>query len=98
MSHLVLFYSSVFLVQLPRLGKRELILVLFARLLDLCLFGFVGFAFLLVCGFVIVALSGLFSYLFFIWGVFQSLLVSHLSCFWFVERVVAFPVHRQLSF
>ena len=35
---------SVFLVlRLPRLGKRELILVLFVRLFDLCLFGFVGF-------------------------------------------------------
>ena len=42
---------SVFLVlQLPRLGKRELILVLFVRLFDLCLFGFVGFLFLLGSG------------------------------------------------
>ena len=30
--------------------KRELILVLFVRLFDLCLFGFVGFLFLLVSG------------------------------------------------
>ena len=37
-------------VRLPRLGKRELILVLFVRLIDLCLFGFVGFLFLLVSG------------------------------------------------
>ena len=29
------------------LGKREIILVLFVRLFDLCLFGFVGFLFLL---------------------------------------------------
>ena len=35
---------------LPRLGKRELILVLFMRLFDLCFFGFVGFLFLLVSG------------------------------------------------
>ena len=35
---------------LNRLGKRELILVLFVRLFDLCLFGFVGFLFLLVSG------------------------------------------------
>ena len=35
---------------LPRLGKRELILVLFVRLFDLCLFGFVGFLFLLGSG------------------------------------------------
>ena len=42
---------SVFLVlRLPRLGKRELILVLFVCLFDLCLFGFVGFLFLLVSG------------------------------------------------
>ena len=51
------------------LGKRELILVLFVRLLDLCLFGFVGFLFLLMSGkgvgFMIVALPGFFSYLFF---------------------------------
>ena len=40
--------SSVLLVlRLPRLGKRELILVLFVRLFDFCLFGFVGFLFLL---------------------------------------------------
>ena len=43
--------------------------MLFVRLFDLCLFGFVGFLFLLVSGedytwFVIVALPGLFSYLF----------------------------------
>ena len=42
---------SVFLaLRLPRLGKRELILVLFVRLFDLCLFGFVDFLFLLVSG------------------------------------------------
>ena len=42
---------SVFLVlPLPRLGKRELILVLFVRLFDLCLFSFVGFLFLLGSG------------------------------------------------
>ena len=35
-------------LRLPRLGKRELILVLFVCLFDLCLFGFVGFFFLLV--------------------------------------------------
>ena len=41
MSYLVLFCSSVF----PHLGKRELILALFVRLFDLCLFGIVGFLF-----------------------------------------------------
>ena len=47
------YYVLVFLVllalRLPRLGKRELI-VLFVRLLDLRLFGFVCFLFLLVSG------------------------------------------------
>ena len=37
-----------FSVILPRLGKKELILVLFVRLFDLSLFGFVGFFFLCV--------------------------------------------------
>ena len=54
MFYLVLFCSCVFSVllalRLPRLGKRELILVLFVCLIDLCLFGFVGFLFLLVSG------------------------------------------------
>ena len=62
---LFLCFSVLPALRLPRLGKRELILVLFVRL---CLFGFVGFLFLLVSGeglgFVIVALPGLFSYLF----------------------------------
>ena len=49
MSYPVSFCSCVAL-QLPHLGKRELILVLFLRLFDLCLFGFVGFLFLLVSG------------------------------------------------
>ena len=70
MSFRVSFCSYVFSVllvlRLPRLGKRELILVLFLRLFGLCLFGFP-----LPLGvweglrFVIVALPGLFSYLFF---------------------------------
>ena len=50
MSYLVSFCSCVFqslALRLPRLGKRELILVLFVCLIDLCLFGFVGFLFLL---------------------------------------------------
>ena len=37
-------------LRLPRVGKRELILVLFVRLFDLCLFGFVGFLFLFGSG------------------------------------------------
>ena len=70
MSYLVSFFlvSSVLLaLRLPRLGKRELLLVLFVRLFDLCLFGFVGFPLPLGVWeglrFVIVALPGLFSYL-----------------------------------
>ena len=45
---LFLCFSVLLVLRLPRLGKRELILVLFVRLFDLCLFGFVGFLFLLV--------------------------------------------------
>ena len=44
---LFLFFSDHLPLRLPRLGKRELILVLFVRLFDLCLFGFVCFLFLL---------------------------------------------------
>ena len=65
---LFLCFLVLLVLRLPRLGKRELILVLFVRLFDLCLFGFVDFLFLGVwegLRFVIVALPGLFSYLFF---------------------------------
>ena len=47
---LFLCFSVLLVLQLPRFGKRELILVLFVRLFDLCLFGFVGFLFLLLSG------------------------------------------------
>ena len=47
---LFLCFSVLLALRLLRLGKRELILVLFVRLFDLCLFGFVGFLFLLVSG------------------------------------------------
>ena len=50
MCHFVLVFSVLLVLRLPRLGKRELILVLFVRLFDLCLFGFVGFLFLLGSG------------------------------------------------
>ena len=51
-SCLVLFSSSVLVLlgRLQRLRKRELILVLFVRLFDLRLFGFVCFLFILVSG------------------------------------------------
>ena len=39
----VLFFSVLLALRLPRLGKKELILVLFIRLLDLRLFGFLCF-------------------------------------------------------
>ena len=45
-----LCFLVLLVLRLPRLGKRELILVLFVRLFDLCLFGFVGFLFLLGSG------------------------------------------------
>ena len=47
---LFLCFTVLLSLRLPRFGKRELILVLFVRLFDLCLFGFVGFLFLLVSG------------------------------------------------
>ena len=47
---LFLCCSVLLVLRFPRLGKRELILVLFVCLFDLCLFGFVGFLFLLVSG------------------------------------------------
>ena len=43
-------FSALLALRLPRLGKGELILVLFVRLFELCLFRFVGFLFLLVSG------------------------------------------------
>ena len=46
----VVFFSVLLTLRLPRLGKRELILVLFVHLFDLRLFGFVCFLFLLVSG------------------------------------------------
>ena len=47
---LLLCFSVHLALRLPRLGKRELVLVLFVRLFDLRLFGFVCFLFLLVSG------------------------------------------------
>ena len=47
---LFLCFSVILVLRLPRLGKRELILVLFVRLFGLCLFRFVGFLFLLGAG------------------------------------------------
>ena len=44
--HFVLVFLVLLALRLPRWGKRELVLVLFVRLFDLCLFGFVGFLFL----------------------------------------------------
>ena len=43
-------FSVLLALRLPRLGKRGLILVLFVRLFDLCVFAFVDFLFLLVSG------------------------------------------------
>ena len=47
---LFLCYSVLLALRLSRLGKRELIFVFFVCLIDLYLFGFVGFFFLLVSG------------------------------------------------
>ena len=65
---LLLRFSILLALRLPRLGKRGLILVLFVRLFDLSLFGFCLFPLLLGVWeglrLVIVALPGIFSYLF----------------------------------
>ena len=47
---LFLCFLVLLVLRLPPLGKRELILGLFVRLFDLCLFGVVGFLFLLGAG------------------------------------------------
>ena len=47
---LFLCFTVLLALRLPRLGKRKLILVLFVRLVDLHLFDFVCFLFLLVSG------------------------------------------------
>ena len=47
---LFLYFLVLLVLRLPRLGKKEIILVLFVRLFYLCLFGFVGFLFLLGSG------------------------------------------------
>ena len=47
---LFLCFSVLLVLRLPRLGKRELILVLFVRLFGLCLVRFFGFLFLLGSG------------------------------------------------
>ena len=62
---LFLCFSVLLALRLPRLGKRELILVLFVRMFDLRLFGFVSSSWCLGrTAVVIEALPGLFSYLF----------------------------------
>ena len=49
--HFVLVFFSPFSTEITSLeGERELILVFFVCLIDLCLFGFVGFLFLLMSG------------------------------------------------
>ena len=47
---LFLCFSVLLALRLPHLGKKELILVLFIHMFELCLFGFVGFLFHLVSG------------------------------------------------
>ena len=63
---LLVFFSS-FSIAITSIGEKRANLSTFRSLFDLRLFGFVCFLFLLVsgkgCGFMIVALTGLFSYL-----------------------------------
>ena len=48
--YFILVFFSPFSIVITSLGKRELVLVLFIHLFDLCLFGFVCFLFLLASG------------------------------------------------
>ena len=48
--HFVLVFFSPFSIAITSLGEVELILGLFVCLIDLCLFGFVGYLFLLMSG------------------------------------------------
>ena len=48
--HFISCFSVLLALRLPRLEKRELILVIFVRLFDVCSFVFLGFLFLLVSG------------------------------------------------
>ena len=48
--YFVLVFCSPFSIAITRLVKRKLMIALFVRLFHLCLFGFVGFLFLLVSG------------------------------------------------
>ena len=77
---LFLCFSVLLALRLPHLGKRELNLVLFVRLFDKRLLGFVCFLFLPLgvwegLRFVIVALPGLFSYLIFINAFYETLIL-----------------------
>ena len=91
---LFLCFSVLLVLRLPRLGKRELILVLFVRLFDLCLFGFVGFLFVWEgLRFVNVALPGLFFYFFFFFFLKFAVL-------WYLtmERLIDNAINDVLSF
>ena len=71
--YFVLVFSVLLGLRLPRLGKRELILVLFVRLFDLHLFGFVcphPFGVWKGLRLAIVALPRLFSYLLLLFSLF----------------------------
>ena len=50
MCHFVLVFFSPFTIAITSFGEERAVLVLFVRLFDLCLFGFVGFFFLLGSG------------------------------------------------
>ena len=82
---LFLCFSVLLVLRLPRLGKRELILVLFVRLFGLCLFRFVGFLFLLGSG------KGCGLWLCTPWT-FLLPFMCYISCYFF--HYFASPFHR----
>ena len=95
-------FSVILVLRIPRLGKRKLILVLFVRLFDSRLFGFV---FPLPLGvweglrLVIVALPGLFSYLFWVKKINDEPSHVDLHClqmcmFWFAGLKDKFAIYN----
>ena len=93
---LYMYFSVLLALRLSRFGTRELISVLFVRLFELRLFGFVCFFFLFVSGIgcgLIVAFPGLFSYICFVFDVVSN---EHLKRTWLQYTEYNASVHSCL--
>ena len=102
---LFLCFLVLLVLQLPCLGKRELILVLFVRLFDLCLFGFVGFLFLLGsgkgCGLWLwhsldFSLTFFFSWEMFLWCLCKDRRGLHEKCLYNAYAKIGRELHEKL--